>query len=659
MNTNLSASIIINNKNNVWISDHLVSNCYNCQIEFGYLLRKHHCRNCGNIFCYKCSNKYISIPHFISDRPTAEDYWNISYYIKSLRGKEERVCDKCYFEIVEKTKTYEEIIRIFENPIPIDEIKRLTQENIKNYYFDHLRNIQYYLPNHVYSDIDRKLLKINALYFCKHSKYIVHLIKSINWDIYMEDIELVMKVLQNEKTHSCNDIFCTRTCQEYLSFDDCVNILYIKYPNNIPNELIFYLFDIIEKTPENIIICHLPFFVYLIKIGDENLHSHLYRILSSSEKIIYQTYWFLSNERERANISELMNINKFIELFDTEKIKIMYQEYLFFFNLIENLSDPKRYLLNVFDRCKPISLPYEPEVKITEVDIDNIEIKSSYTKPVLIPFQTTKGKIHLLFKKESIINDVIVINLITLSNIILNENLGEKFNVIVYPIIPITQNSGMIEIIREAETIHSIYNKKKTILQFIIEKNENKLIADVLDKYMYSLVCYTLHNYFIGLGDRHLQNIMITHDGSIFHIDFGFIMGLDTSSLISTEVKLNSGMLDVIGGSNGDRYRIYLDICSKGIIILRKYFSMFFILLAQIPRFKIKHVEKFIMAKFQPRQTDNTLITELLTVIKKSNNNYSQYIRDFLHYHNQEKTFQNSINEVIKTAISTIKRITI
>jgi hypothetical protein len=118
-------------------------------------------------------------------------------------------------------------------------------------------------------------------------------------------------------------------------------------------------------------------------------------------------------------------------------------------------------------------------------------------------------------------------------------------------------------------------------------------------------------------------------------------------------------MLDVIGGSNGDRYRIYLDICSKGIIILRKYFSMFFILLAQIPRFKIKHVEKFIMAKFQPRQTDNTLITELLTVIKKSNNNYSQYIRDFLHYHNQEKTFQNSINEVIKTAISTIKRITI
>lgn len=662
-NSNLSASIIIQNKNNVWISDHMVTHCHNCQSEFGYFLRKHHCRNCGNIFCYSCAKRHIIIPKFITDRPDAADYWNISYYVSSLKGEKERVCNKCYNEIIEKTRAYEKIIKIFDHPVPIDRIKELSESDtdIKNHYFDHLRNIQYYLPNHVYSTIDVRLLKINAPYLSKHSKYLVHLIKSIDWNAATsEDLELIMGVLNSDKIRSCNEIYCTRTCQEQLSCDDCVNILYCSSVNKIPNELISYLFNIIRITPEQIILCHLPFFVSIIKNNNNNkiLQEYLFDLLNSSEKIIYHTYWFLSNERENANITELININSFIELYDPSKIKIMYQEYIFFASLIANLSDPKRYLINVFDRCKPISLPYEPSIKLIGVDLENITIKSSYTKPVLIPFVTTEGIIKLLFKKESIMNDVTVLNLMILSDIILNENLNNNFGVVVYPIMPITINAGMIEIIDDAETVHAIFNKKKTILQFIVERNEDRLISEVLDKYMHSLVCYTLHSYFIGLGDRHLQNIMITDNGSIFHIDFGFILGTDAYPLTSTEIKLNSEMLDVIGGSNGVRYRIYLDLCSKGVVLLRKYFNMFFILLAQNTQFKKKQIEKFIMTKFQPRQTDNTVITELMAVIKQSNNAYSQYIRDFLHYHNQEKTIQNGMNTAIKVALGTIKNLT-
>ncbi len=41
--------------------------------------------------------------------------------------------------------------------------------------------------------------------------------------------------------------------------------------------------------------------------------------------------------------------------------------------------------------------------------------------------------------------------------------------------------------------LYAINKKKKTVLQHIIERNENQIIADVLDKYMFSLVSYTLH----------------------------------------------------------------------------------------------------------------------------------------------------------------------
>lgn len=718
MDSDLAASVIVKNRNNVWIDDKMVSFCHGCRTEFGFFKRKHHCRNCGNIYCHKCSEFFISIPDFIMDRPNPADYWNISYYISSLRGIEERVCKQCYDLIKEKTTVYERIAHIFDNPVSIDKINELSEScsDIKNHYYDHLRNIQYYLPNHQYSDIDKKILRINAPYFSKHSKYLVHLIKSTNWistsggilaksyrDIGREDdirartlshsqresrleqsksalststitnannnqLQFIISVINGEKKKTCSELYCTRTCQEYLSCDDCVNILY-SCVNILPEQLLTYLFDIIMKTPEQVILCHLPFFISLIKNNNDNvlLQKLLFDLLNRTLKTTYHTYWFLSNAKENASIREMHNINSFIELFDSTQTKTMHQEYMFYVGLINHLDDPKRYLLNEFDRYKPISLPYEPDYKLIGVDYDNINVKTSYTKPVIIPFdvafcsengeETYAGKINLLFKKESIMNDVTVLNLMTLCDIILSENLNTNFGVVVYPTMPLTANSGMIEIVNGAETIYSIINKEKTIIQHIIERNEDKIISNVLDRYMYSLVSYTLHSYFIGLGDRHLQNIMITDDGAIFHIDFGFILGTDTYPISASDIKLNAGMIDVIGGSDGRRYKMYLELCSKGVILLRKYFNMFFILLTQCNQFKDRKIENFILSRFQPRQVDSVVIEELLSIIKYSNGAYSDYIKDFLHYHSQEKTVQHGISKAIKTAIGVVRNL--
>jgi len=682
----LAASIMIKNKNNVWINDNMVTHCHICRTEFGFFTRKHHCRNCGNVFCYDCTNKYIVIPDFIADRPDPADYWNISYYITSLKGNVEKVCDHCYKLIQEKTNAYAKIVKIFENTVSIDHIKKLpTSDNdVKNHYFDHLRNIQYYLPNHKYSIIDKNLLKINAPFFSKHSKYLVHFIKSIDWEpklpqitngsMYMslfdnhmngyvdEQLQYIIGVINGEKNKKCNELYCTRTCQEQLSCDDCVNILY-SCANFLPNELLEYLFSIIMKTPEQIILCHLSFFITLTKQNNTNklLQTSLYKLLTQSKKMRYHTYWFLNNAKEQANSQEKKNISTFIELMDPEDIKIMNKEYLFFVGLINNLNDPVTYLSNVFDRYKPISLPYEPDIQLVDVDLENIVIKTSHSKPVIITFKTSETdieKISLLFKKESIMNDVTVLNLMTLCDIILRENLNTNFSFIVYPVMPLTANSGIIEIIDNAETVHAITNNKKTILQHIVGRNENRIIADVLNRYMYSLVSYTLHSYFLGLGDRHLQNIMITDDGAIFHIDFGFILGEDAYPLTASDIKLNSGMLDVIGGSDGTRYKLYLDLCAQGVIILRKYFNMFFILLSQDPKFKQKYIEKFVMSRFQPRQIDGVVVSELMAIIKQSHNAYSDYIRDFLHYHTQEKTVQNGVTRAIKTAFGAVKSFT-
>ncbi|KAG8033965.1 hypothetical protein G9C98_008446 [Cotesia typhae] len=62
-----------------WANDRLVTNCKGCNREFNLTRRKHHCRNCGKIFCNACSDNTIALPN--SAKPV-------------------RVCDECHVFLV-------------------------------------------------------------------------------------------------------------------------------------------------------------------------------------------------------------------------------------------------------------------------------------------------------------------------------------------------------------------------------------------------------------------------------------------------------------------------------------------------------------------------------------------------------------------------------
>ncbi|XP_047443428.1 FYVE and coiled-coil domain-containing protein 1 [Mugil cephalus] len=58
-----------------WLVDKEATHCLDCDSQFTWLLRRHHCRLCGRIFCYYCSNNYVMTKH---------------------SGKKERCCKDCY-----------------------------------------------------------------------------------------------------------------------------------------------------------------------------------------------------------------------------------------------------------------------------------------------------------------------------------------------------------------------------------------------------------------------------------------------------------------------------------------------------------------------------------------------------------------------------------
>ena len=70
-----------------WIPDESAPHCMSCQSVFTVVRRRHHCRNCGKVFCGKCSANTVPLPRYGHVKPV-------------------RVCNRCFmFHVTHFTVT--------------------------------------------------------------------------------------------------------------------------------------------------------------------------------------------------------------------------------------------------------------------------------------------------------------------------------------------------------------------------------------------------------------------------------------------------------------------------------------------------------------------------------------------------------------------------
>ncbi len=90
-----------------------------------------------------------------------------------------------------------------------------------------------------------------------------------------------------------------------------------------------------------------------------------------------------------------------------------------------------------------------------------------------------------------------------------------------------------------------------------------------MDNYIKSCAGYCVITYLLGVGDRHLDNLLITEDGRMFHIDFGYILGRDPKPY-PPPMKITREMIEGMGGSQSEETKRFRSYCYNCFLILRK-----------------------------------------------------------------------------------------
>lgn len=300
--------------------------------------------------------------------------------------------------------------------------------------------------------------------------------------------------------------------------------------------------------------------------------------VSAHRKLFARVEYYFMAELERINpehrktllrqgelIAVLSRISKDIRFSrDNRPLKIN--------NLKKCLQEPKNDLVTI---DPPLPLPLDPDVLVTGCFPEESNVFKSSLSPVLINFKTSEGKKYpFIFKfGDDLRQDQLVIQIISLMDRLLRkENLDLKLTP--YRILATSSNAGAAQFIPSTSLSAACQKYKGSILAYLKANNPDDsepfgVRKEVMDTYVKSCAGYCVITYLLGVGDRHLDNLLLAPDGHFFHADFGFILGRDPKPF-APMMKLCKEMVEGMGGATSTFYLQFKQYCFTVYTTLRK-----------------------------------------------------------------------------------------
>ncbi|KAF8515401.1 atypical/PIKK/PI3K protein kinase [Hysterangium stoloniferum] len=300
------------------------------------------------------------------------------------------------------------------------------------------------------------------------------------------------------------------------------------------------------------------------------------------------------------------------------------------------LADTKNGLFSM----PPLPLPLNARIEVTGIIPEKSSVFKSNLFPMLLYFQCSDGSEYpVIFKNgDDMRQDQLVMQLFTLMDRLLRkENLDLKLSP--YDVLATSPVEGMAQYIL-SKTIAAIVSEHNTLLNYLRAHHPDEgsvgtygVEPNVIDTFVRSCAGYCVVTYLLGVGDRHLDNLLLAPDGHFFHVDFGYILGRDPKPF-PPPVKVCKEMVDAMGGAGSIHYTRFKHYCFTAFTILRKSANLILNLVAlmvdaNIPDIKHRDVHEQLQDKFRLDLTEEEAIKHFETLLNETS--YFTVVFDRIH----------------------------
>ncbi|KAI5160002.1 phosphatidylinositol 4-kinase A [Nematocida ausubeli] len=228
-------------------------------------------------------------------------------------------------------------------------------------------------------------------------------------------------------------------------------------------------------------------------------------------------------------------------------------------------------------------LPTTGEPVVRVIEGSGRALQSAEKVPYMVTFKVEDTKNpeggeadrQVIFKfGDDCRQDVLALQIIKLFQNIFKEK-GLSVYLYPYMVMATGYGSGIIEVIPQSISRDQLGRERvNNLVDYFSLKygyREGHRYIQALKNFVESFAGYSLVTYILNIKDRHNGNIMLTDDGHLIHIDFGFMLDISPGNInIESPIKITDEIFSLLGGAEGEAFILYRELMVKGFYLLRK-----------------------------------------------------------------------------------------